>query len=165
MTMRFAVVLALVLAALGACSGGFDPNSCKPTGTADVEGMVKNTPIGPFVRAEQVPTNQPMGPPYAIVLDEIAGACGEHPTTGAHVVFLFCDPPTARTYAIASEQYFRCPSADVLALIEHDGGEDFAASTAGTLTIEHAGGCLDATYSAMFGIDELVGTFDAVVCP
>ncbi len=157
--------LAAIACVLGACSEGYDPNSCKPAGTADVAGMVKNTPIGPFVRAEQVPTNQPMGPPYAIVLEEVARACGENAPTGSHLVFLFCDPPAARTYEVASEQYFRCPTDQVLALIEHDGGQDFAASTAGTLTIEHTGGCLDASYRATFGIDELVGTFDAVACP
>ncbi len=158
--MRSVVALATLL---GAC-GGYDPNSCKPVGAADVEGMVKNMPIGPFVRAEQVATNQTMGPPYAIVFHEVEGACGEVAPTGTNLVFLFCDPPVERTYEIGTEQYFRCPTADVLALIEKDGGEDVAASTAGTLTIEHAGGCLYGSYAATFGVDELVGTFDAVVC-
>ncbi|CAN5867786.1 hypothetical protein BH11MYX3_BH11MYX3_46960 [soil metagenome] len=163
--MRSRVALAVVtLATLGACDG-YDPNSCKPLGAADVDGMVKSMPLGPFVRAEQAATNQTVGPPYAIVFHEVAGACGETAPTGTNLVFLFCDPPEERSYEIGSEQYFHCPTADALALIEKDGGEDVAVSTAGTLTIEHAGGCLYGTYAATFGVDELVGTFDAVVCP
>jgi len=166
MRMRLAIVLVLVGSALGACSDdGYDPNSCKPDGVADVEGMVKNEPIGPFVRAQQVATNQPSGPDHAIVLDEVAGACGELATTGKHLVFLFCAPPVAVPYTIASEQNFHCPTNDVLALIEKDGGADFATATSGQLTIDHAGGCLDGTYTATFGVDDLTGTFDAVVCP
>lgn len=163
--MRPAVLLALA-ALLGACGDdGYDPNSCKPDGFADVEGLVKNEALGPFVRAQQIPTNQPSGPGYAIVLDEVGGACGELASTGKHLVFLFCAPPAAAIYNIGSEQNFRCPTNDVLAIIEKDGGADFATATSGTLTILHAeGSCLDATYKATFGIDEISGAFDAVVC-
>ncbi len=164
--MRLAVLLALG-SVIGACGDdGYDPNSCKPDGAADVEGMVKNEPIGPFVRAQQIMTNQATGPGYAVVLDEVPGACGELAPTGKHLVFLFCAPPVAAIYAIGSEQTFHCPTNDVLALIEKTGGTDFATATAGTLTILHAeGSCLDATYSATFGVDDLTGAFDALVCP
>ncbi len=165
MSMRFAGVVAVSLA-LGACGDdGYDANSCKPEGFADAEGMVKNESIGPFVRAQQVMTNQPTGPGYAVVLDEVAGACGELSPTGKHLVFLFCAPPVAAIYAIGSEQTFHCPTNDVLALIEKNGATDFATATAGTLSILHAeGSCLDATYTATFGIDDVTGEFDAVVC-
>jgi len=157
----------VIAIALGACGDdGYDPNSCKPDGFADTAGMVKNESLGPFVRAQQIPTNQATGPGYAIVLDEVAGACGELAPTGKHLVFLFCEPPVSAIYAIASEQNFRCPTNDVLALVEKDGATDFATATSGTLTILHAeGSCLDATYSASFGVDEVTGVFDAVVCP
>ena len=158
--MRYAVVLALALAACG--DDGYDPNSCTPDGVADVDGMVANEPIGPFVRAQQVAT----GSMTAIVLDEVAGACGEVAPTGKHLVFLFCDPPVAKTYTITSEQAFHCPTSDVLALIEKDGGTDFATATSGELTLEHEGtACADGTYTAMFGVDMLEGMLDAVVCP
>lgn len=164
-SMRFAGLLALSLALAACGDDGYDPESCKPDGVADVEGIVKNEPIGPFVRAQQLVTNQPTGPGYAVVLDEVAGACGELAPTGKHLVFLFCAPPVAAIYAIGSEQTFRCPTNDVLALIEKDGGADFATATTGTLTIMHAeGSCLDATYTATFGIDDLTGAFDAIVC-
>lgn len=163
--LRLAIAMSTI--ALVACGDdGYDPNSCKPDGFADVEGMVKNEPLGPFVRAQQVPTNQPTGPGYAIVLDEVAGACGELSTTGKHLVFLFCAPPVAAIYAIGSEQNFRCPTNAVLALIENNGATDFATATGGTLTILHAeGSCLDATYTATFGVDDVTGVFDARVCP
>lgn len=163
--MRLVLLLALG-AALGACGDdGYDPTSCTPDGFADVEGMVKSEPLGPFVRAQQIATNQPTGAAYAIVLDEVAGACGELSPTGKHLAFLFCAPPVAAIYAIASEQNFHCPTNDVLALVEKDGGADFATATAGTLTILHAeGSCLDATYTATFGVDDVTGAFDAVVC-
>lgn len=164
--MRFAAVLALGCA-LGACGDdGYDPNGCKPEGFADVEGVVKNEPLGPFVRAQQMPTNQATGPGYAIVLDEVTGGCGELSPTGKHLVFLFCAPPVSAIYKVGNEQTFQCPTNDVLALIEKNGGEDFATATSGTLTILHAeGSCLDATYTASFGIDEVTGAFDALVCP
>lgn len=166
MSMRLALVPSLAVAlATGCGDDGYDPRSCQPDGFADVDGMVKNEPIGPFVRAHEVRTSQPSGPGYAIVLDEVAGACGEVAPTGKHLVFLFCSPPAALGYTIASEQTFRCPTNDVLALIEKDGGADVATGTSGALTIAHAGGCLDGTYTATFGVDELTGTFDAVVCP
>lgn len=163
--MRLAALLALGTL-LGACGDdGYDPTSCQPDGFAEAEGMVKNESLGPFVRAQQIPTNQPTGPGYAIVLDEVAGACGELSPTGKHLVFLFCAPPVAAIYNLASEQTFRCPTNDVLALVEKNGATDFATATSGTLTILHAeGSCLDATYTATFGIDEVTGAFDAVVC-
>lgn len=162
MRSAFALALAVVGSACG--DDGYDPNSCKPGGTADVDGMVKSESLGPFVRAQQLATNQPTGAGYAIRLDEQAGGCGEVPATGKALVFLFCSPPAALGYKIASEQTFHCPSADVLALIEKDGGADFATATSGALTIAHAGACLDGDYTATFGVDEVTGVFDAVVC-
>lgn len=163
MAMRFAVLLALALAACG--DDGYDPNACKPAGIADVDGTIKDEPIGPFVRAEQVMTSDAAGSTYAIALDEAEGACGEVAPTGKHLVFLLCSEPAAGTYVIASEQIYHCPINGVLAIVEKDGGADFATATAGTLTIAHAGGCLDGTYTATFGLDDLTGTFDAIVCP
>jgi len=158
MHMRPAVALALALCACG--DDGFDPNSCKPDGVADIDGMIKGESIGPFVRAQEVTTGSMIG----ISLDEVAGACGEVVPTGKHLVFLFCAAPVVGPYMIASEQTFHCPTGDVLALIEKNGGEDFAIATSGSLTIDHAGGCADGTYTATFGLDELNGTFDAVDC-
>ena len=151
---------------LGACGDdGHDPDACLPDGKADADGMVKNQPLGPFVRAHQVAMNQPAGPSHAIVLDEVAGGCGEVAPTGKRLVFLFCQEPINVPYTIASEQTFRCPTNDVLAIVETAGGTDFAIATSGTVDILHApGGCLDGVYTATFGIDEVTGTFDALVC-
>lgn len=96
---------------------------------------------------------------------EIASSCGEVAPTGEHLVFLFCGEPVIGSYALTSEQLYRCPVAAVLAIIETDGGADLAAATAGTLTIARTGACISGSYTAIFGADQLTGTFDAVVCP
>jgi hypothetical protein len=158
-----AVVLAITLAACG--DDGYDPNACVPDGVADADGKVMNEALGPFVRAQLVATHEATGPSHALSLDEVAGACGEVAPTGKHLVFLFCEAPRALHYTIASEQTFHCPTNDVLALVEKDGGKDFATATSGTIDILHTGGCNDGVYAATFGIDEVTGTFDAVECP
>jgi len=158
-----AVVLAITLAACG--DDGYDPNGCVPDGTAETDGMVANESLGPFVRAQHVTLNNASGPTHAITLDEVAGACGEVAPTGKHLVFLWCQEPVAVHYTIASQQTFHCPTNDVLALIEKDGGDDFAMSSTGTIDIMHTGGCTDGVYSVTFGLDEITGTFDAVECP
>src|SRR4051812_41096824 len=109
-----AVVLAITLAACG--DDGYDPNACVPDGIADVDGTVMNESLGPFVRAQHVTMAGP-GPTHAIVLDEVAGGCGEVAPTGKHLVLLFCQAPVALHYTIGSQQNFHCPTNDVLALI------------------------------------------------
>ena len=159
---RVAVVLA---ACLGACGDdGYDPEGCLPAGNADVDGMVKNQPIGPFASAQIRPTGTPTGPQYAIVLDENANACGEVSQTGKRLVLLFCEMPINVPYTVASQLTFLCPTNDVLAIVETDTGEDFAVATSGTVDLLHMGACMDGVYEIDFGIDRLTGAFDAVVC-
>jgi len=162
--MRWLFLLALV-ALSGACGDdGYDPQACLPAGNADVEGMVKNEPIGPFVRAQITQTGAQSGPKYAIVLDEIAGSCGDVAPTGKHLVLLFCEMPINVPYTVASQLTFQCPTNDVLAIVEKNGGEDFAVATSGTVDLFHQGECMDGSYEIDFGIDRLTGAFDAQVC-
>jgi hypothetical protein len=161
--MRYvAAVLAVVLGACG--DDGYDTQGCLPEGNADVEGMVKNEPIGPFLRAQITPTGSDTGPQYAIVLDETAGACGEPSATGKRLVLLFCEMPINVPYTVASQLTFVCPTNDVLAIVEKAGGEDFSVATSGTVDLFHLGACMDGTYEIDFGIDRLTGAFDAAVC-
>ena len=160
--MRFAAVVLAVT--VGACGDdGYDPNGCLPTGNADVEGMVKNQPIGPFASARITPTGTPTGPQYAIVLDETAVACGET-STGKRLVLLFCEMPINVPYTVVSQLTFLCPTNDVLAIVETETGEDFSVATSGTVDLLHMGPCMDGFYEIDFGIDRLTGAFDAVVC-
>lgn len=159
---RLVVVLAALLGACG--DDGYDPKGCLPEGNADVEGMVRNEAIGPFVRAQITPTGAATGPQYAIVLDEIAGSCGDVGQTGKHLVLLFCEMPINVPYTVASQQTFQCPTNDVLAIVEKNGGEDFAVATSGTVDLFHLSACMDGTYEIDFGIDRLTGAFDAAVC-
>ena len=156
------VVLAVTLGACG--DDGYDPKGCLPEGTADVAGMVKNEGLGPFVRAQITPTRATKGPQYAIVLDEVAGECGDVGQTGKHLVLLFCEMPLNLPYTIASQQTFGCPTNDILAILEAGGGEDLAVATSGTVELMHAGTCMDGMYELDFGIDRLSGNFDAAVC-
>ncbi|MBL9015144.1 MAG: hypothetical protein JNL83_13255 [Myxococcales bacterium] len=157
-----AVVLAAVVGACG--DDGYDPNGCLPEGDADVEGMVRNQPIGPFASAQIRPTGIATGPQYAIVLDENATACGEVSTTGKRLVLLFCEMPINVPYTVASQLTFVCPTNDVLAIVETAAGEDFAVATSGTIDLFHLGSCMNGGYEIDFGIDRLTGAFDAVVC-
>jgi hypothetical protein len=159
-------VVAVLAVTLGACGDdGYDPNACLPDGKAEADGVVKAQALGPFVRAHQVAINQPTGPSHAIVLDEVAGACGEVGQTGKRLVFSFCQEPINVPYTVGSEQTFHCPTNDVLAIVETAGGTDFAIATSGTIDIIHSpGGCIDGVFDVTFGVDQVTGAFDAFVC-
>jgi len=156
---RFCVAM---LAALGACGDdGLDPDSCQPDGFSDGLATLQGEQLGPWVRAAQFP----VGTLHALVFDEVAGACGEVAPTGKHLVLLMCEPPEPRNYRIVAERQFRCPGNEVFAVVERDGGADVAKATDGTLVIEEAAGCVRGSYALILNtLDELEGSFDAVVC-
>jgi hypothetical protein len=157
-----AVVLAVTVGACG--DDGYDPDGCLPGGYSDVEGMVRNQPVGPFAGAQIRPTGTPTGPQHAIVLHETEAACGEVSQTGKRLVLLFCEMPINVPYTVVSQLTFVCPTNDVLAVLETETGEDFAVATSGTVDLVHMGPCMDGVYEIDFGIDRLTGAFDAVVC-
>ena len=146
--MRWLVAIAL-LAACG--DDGSDPDSCLPDGTSD----------GPWLRAAQVRVNTM----HALVLDEVAGTCGEIAPTGERLVLLMCDPPEDKNYRTVTQQMFRCPSTEVLAIVERDGGIDVAKSISGALQIESVAGCVRGSYSIMLSnLEQIDASFDAIVC-
>lgn len=165
--MRKAVTgLALALA-LAACGDDGDPTSCRPDGVAEVTGTVAGQALGPFVRAAVVDLGAPIGEmaaTHALVLDEVAGACGAVAPTGKHLVVLFCASPIPQVYPVTTTQGFRCPTDGVLGIVERDGGTDLATSTSGSVTIDAAAGCVRGTYALQLGADSIEGTFDAVAC-
>ena len=151
------------IALLAACGDdGSDPDSCQPDGFSDAVSTVQGEQLGPWVRAAQFP----VGTMHAIVLDEVAGACGGVAPTGKHLVLLMCEPPEEKNYRIVAERTFRCPGSEVFAVIEQDGGADIASSLDGTLRIDFAAGCVRGSYTMTLDtIDDIEGSFDAVVCP
>jgi hypothetical protein len=148
----------LVLALASCGDDGLDPNSCEPAGFTD--GTSESGDLGPFERAEVIR----VGELYALAFDEVAGTCGETASTGTHVVMLMCDPPEVRNYRVVAKAQFRCPGAEVLAIVEQDGPTDVAQSSSGILSIESAGSCVRGTYSVQLTADVFEGAFDAVVC-
>jgi len=146
--MRWLVTIALC-AACG--DDGVDPDSCLPAGTSD----------GPWLRAAQVPVDTM----HALVFDEVDGTCGEIAPSGERLVLLMCDPPEEKNYRIVTQQAFRCPGNEVLAIVERDGGIDVAKSISGTLMIESVTGCVRGSYSITLStLAQLDASFDAVVC-
>lgn len=138
-----------LLAACGDDAG--DPERCLPAGTSD----------GPWLRAAQVPVDTM----HALVFDEVEGTCGEVATTGERLVLLLCEPLEEKNYRIVTQQAFRCPGNEVLALVERDGGTDVAKSISGTLMIESVTGCVRGSYSIMLStLEQVDASFDAVVC-
>jgi hypothetical protein len=159
--MRSVVVLAL----LAGCGDNTDLDRCLPAGFADGEGKIANEPIGPFVRAGQVPTSsQRFGLTHAFVLDESPGACGEAPADGRRLVIAFCEQPTEADYAIVPDSQFSCGAGQALAVVELPDGTDVVKANAGTIAITAAGACIAGTYSLTFGGDMLEGSFDVAVC-
>jgi hypothetical protein len=154
---------AVVIVLLAACGDdGLDANSCKPDGFSDGLGTVQGELLGPWVRAAQFP----VGTMQAIAFDEVAGACGEVVPTGKHLVILMCEPPEEQNYRIVPRHAFRCPGAEAFAVIERDGGTDIASSLDGLLTIDSAEGCVRGSYAITLDtIDDIEGSFDALVCP
>src|SRR5687768_3378367 len=107
-------VLGLVVVA--ACGGGGESpdgdggvGNCGAEGNGSVTGTVGGATIGPIVRANQVAVP---GFGFAIVLDEVAGACGTPADTGEHLVLLFCTAPAAGSLTVVSEQQFMCPGSN-----------------------------------------------------
>jgi hypothetical protein len=157
---------AAIDAAIDAPTGG----ACGTAGTGTVTGSVGGATISPVVRANQVTI---AGAGVGIVLDEVAGACGEPASTGEHLVLGFCDAPTVRTYTVVGEQAFGCPGMDAFGLMEQNGGEDFGESLSGTITIASVDAtCVSGSFDISFmpasgpGTPEsLSGTFNAVICP
>jgi hypothetical protein len=146
---------------LAACGDDLDPNSCQPDGWSDGLATVQGEALGPWVRAAQFP----VGTMHALVFDEVAGACGEVAPTGKHLVLLMCEPPEEKNYRIVAERAFQCPGNEVHAVIERDGGTDIAGSLDGTLRIDSAIGCVRGSYTITLDtIDDIEGSFDAVVC-
>ena len=141
-----------MIALLAACGDdGADPNSCLPDGTSD----------GPWLRAAQVT----VGDAHALVFDEIEGTCGEIAPDGERLVLLMCEPPEEKNYRMVTQQMFRCPGNEVLAIVERDGGTDVAKSISGTLQIESVTGCVRGHYSTMLSnLEQIEASFDAVVC-
>jgi hypothetical protein len=183
MMLRGIAILAVSSMAILACGGGDDdapagvdaaidaPTAgCGSAGTGTITGSVGGATISPVVRANQVTIS---GAGVAIVLDEVAGACGTPGSTGEHVVLGFCDAPTVRTYSVVGEQAFGCPGTDAFGLIEQNGGNDFGESLSGTITIGSiAGTCVSGSFDISFmpasgpGTPEsMSGTFAAVICP
>ncbi|HVK87056.1 MAG TPA: hypothetical protein VM513_23210 [Kofleriaceae bacterium] len=161
--MRSVVALALLLAG---CGDDLDLDRCLADGFADGEAMIAGEPLGPFVRAAQVPTSSVLLPlTHAFVFDEAAGACGEASTTGKHLVIAFCEQPTESEYTIVPPSQLACPGSQAVALVERAGGEDIIRANAGTITITHAGVCVAGTYTLTFGGDMMEGGFDVAVCP
>ena len=144
--------------------------ACGAAGTGTVTGSVGGATISPVVRAGQVTIT---GEGVAIVIDEVAGACGVPGATGEHLVLGFCGAPTVRTYTVVGEQAFGCPGTDVFGLVEQNGGNDFAESLSGTVAIASIEGtCVSGTFDISFmpgsgpGTPEsLSGSFSAVICP
>jgi hypothetical protein len=151
-----------VIVILAACGDdGLDPDSCKPDGFSDGLATLNGEQLGPWVRAAQLP----VGTQHALVFDEVAGTCGEVVPTGKHLVILTCDPLEEKNYRIVAERVFRCPGNEAFAVIERDGAIDVAKSIDGTLRIDTAEGCIRGSYTIMMSsLDEIEGSFDAVVC-
>lgn len=166
--MRAWIVLPIVLSAItaGACGDNLeDPTTtCLPDGVAEGETMLRGEPLGPFVRAAQITLPPGSAGTHALLFDEVAGACGDSAATGKHLVLLLCAPPAPGTYRIVGPSAYRCPGADVLAVVEKDGPTDFAIATTGELTLESVVGCVRGTYAAELGGETIGGMFDAVVC-
>jgi len=156
--MRALAVIVLV-AACG--DDGLDPDSCQPDGFSDAVSTLSGEQLGPWERAAHVP----VGTQHALVFDEVAGTCGEVMPTGKRLVILTCDPLEEKNYRLVAERAFRCPGNEAFAVIERDGAIDVAKSLDGTLRIESALGCVRGSYTIMMSsLDEIAGTFDAVVC-
>lgn len=174
------IVGAMVLAG-GACGGdggeapdaasadALQPGACGTAGSGTVNGMIGGVAVSPVVRAAQVTIP---GSGVAIILDEVAGACGQPATTGEHLVLGFCAAPTAMTYPAVGEQQFDCPGANAFGLVEQNGTSDFAESLSGTITIISATStCVTGTFDISLqpagagAPASLTGAFSAVVCP
>ncbi len=171
------------LFALAACEHGQSPTdagpgdsrpltdgakaTCGPNGSGTTSGTIGGVQISPVLRAHQFAVGTEG---FALVLDEELTVCGQAGTTGDHLVLLFCEPPTVGSFTVVQEQAFACPGSNVAALIENNGGTDFAEATAGSITISEAGGCTTGTFSIDFTPNTgspgtLTGSFDAIVCP
>ncbi len=141
--------------------------ACGTNGVGSVTGAIGGVEISPVMRANQVAIGTEG---IAIVLDEVAGQCGVPGETGEHLVLLFCDVGVG-LHSIADEQTFACPGSNSAALIEQNGGTDFAEATEGSVTIEIADGeCTTGTFTIDLTPDvgspgTLTGSFAAVVCP
>jgi hypothetical protein len=145
------------------------PGMCDAAGTGSVNGTIAGVAVTPVVRAAQVTTP---GLGVAIVLDEVAGACGQPAATGEHLVLGFCNTPTPMTYTAVGEQQFNCPGPNAFGLVEQNGGADFAESLSGTITISSAtSACVTGTFDINFqpagagSPASLTGSFAAVICP
>jgi len=156
---RICLALGVLLAACG--DDGLDPDSCQADGFSDAVSTLNGEQLGPWVRAAQFP----VGTQHALVFDEVAGACGEVAPTGKHLVILTCDPLEEKNYRFVAERAYRCPGNEAFAVIERDGAIDVAKSLDGTLRIDTAEGCVRGSYTiTMSSLDEIDGSFDAVVC-
>ena len=139
---------------------------CGTTGEGSVTGSVGGVEISPVLRASHVTIP---GQGIAIVLDETAGACGVAGETGEHLVLLLCDAEIG-LHSIANEQAFACPGSNSAALIEQNGGTDFATATEGSVTIDISDECTTGSFTIDMTPDvgepgTLTGSFAAVVCP
>ncbi len=140
---------------------------CGATGAGTTSGTVGGLTIGPVARVNSFGVG---GGRTVIVLDEVAGACGETPTTGEHLVFGWCQAPAVGTYNLGP---LSCPSNNALALIEQNGGEDFAGGESGTVTITaRTATCVSGRFDVMMRAgsppgpaERITGTFDALICP
>lgn len=151
-------------AAIDAPGDAPPPGVCGASGNATVNGMVMGVTIAPVVRAYEVSAgNQGT----AIVLDEVAGSCGQLPTSGEHLALLFCAPPPAGTYPVVGEQAFMCPSNNAFGLVEQNGSMDYAESVGGTITITgRSSTCVSGMFSINYmNAEQLSGSFNAVICP
>jgi hypothetical protein len=157
--------LIVAIAILTAGCGEDPDTTCRPEGRADGESVVAGAPLGPFARAALIsPDPRPLNIAWTLALDEGEGTCGE-PGPGRRITALFCDTPAAQDYEVVIATAFRCPTEDVLVLLEDETGADLAEGVGGTIHIDYAGGCVTGTYDLQLGNDTIAGSFDAVVCP
>jgi hypothetical protein len=148
-------------------------NTCGANGNGTAAGQITEGPttheVSPVVRVNQFPIP---GQGVAIVLDEVAGACGVPASSGDHLVLGFCEAPTARTYSIVRPANFSCPGTNAIALLETGGGMDIGEGVAGAVTITSVlGTCVSGTYDVDMQpegggpLSEFGGVFNAVICP